>query len=91
MEYVFIALVFLVILTVKMQVNQLESRIKRMQASLDQIIEQSGLPEHPVNDELRQLIREGADIKAIKKAREALGLSLIEGKEYIEQLKSEEK
>lgn len=69
--------------------NKLEGRIKRMQYTLDQVTKQSGLPENPINDELRKLIKEGEDIKAIKKARETLGLSLIEGKEYIDKLKSD--
>ena len=36
-----------------------------------------------------KLIKDGKDVKAIKKARETLGLSLLEGKEYIDKLKSE--
>jgi ribosomal protein L7/L12 len=70
-------------------VGKLEGRIKRMQFTLNQITQQSGLPENPINDELRKLIKEGEDVKAIKKARETLGLSLLEGKEYIDKLKSE--
>lgn len=68
--------------------GKLEGSIKRMQYTLDQLTQQSGLPENPINDELRMLIKEGEDIKAIKKARETLGLSLLEGKEYIDKLKS---
>jgi ribosomal protein L7/L12 len=71
------------------KVGKLEGRIKRMQFTLDQITQQSGIPENPINDELRKLIKEGEDVKAIKKARETLGLSLLEGKEYIDKLKSE--
>ncbi|RED32209.1 hypothetical protein [Paenibacillus sp. VMFN-D1] len=56
---------------------------------INQLTQQSGLPEHPINDELRQLIKEGEDVKAIKKAKETLGFSLLEGKEYIDKLKSE--
>jgi ribosomal protein L7/L12 len=64
-------------------VGKLEGRIKRMQFTLDQITQQSGLPENPINDELRKLIKEGEDVKAIKKARETLGLSLLEGKNIL--------
>ena len=71
--------------------NKLEGRIKRIQYTLDQVTKQSGLPENPINNELRKLIKEGEDVKAIKKARETLGLSLIEGKEYIDKLKSDDR
>lgn len=49
------------------------------------------LTENPINDELRKLIKDGKDIKAVKKARETLGLSLLEGKEYIDKLKIDDK
>ncbi|MBR3120469.1 hypothetical protein [Oceanobacillus profundus] len=87
MEYILIIIAFLIIINVTAKVNKLEGRIKRMQYTLDQVTKQSGLPENPINDELRKLIKEGEDVKAIKKARETLGLSLIEGKEYIDKLK----
>ncbi|MBC6970914.1 ribosomal protein L7/L12, partial [Bacillus sp. Xin] len=47
---------------------------------------QIGIPEHEVNEELRQLVRDGEKIEAIKKAREVLGLSLLEAKNYIDSL-----
>ncbi|MFD1446135.1 hypothetical protein [Oceanobacillus profundus] len=87
MEYILIIIAFLIIINVTAKVNKLEGRIKRMQYTLDQVTKQSRLPENPINDELRKLIKEGEDVKAIKKARETLGLSLIEGKEYIDKLK----
>ncbi|MFD1851630.1 hypothetical protein [Oceanobacillus bengalensis] len=87
MEYILIFIAFLIIINVTAKVNKLEGRIKRMQYTLDQVTKQSGLPENLINDELRKLIKEGEDVKAIKKARETLGLSLIEGKEYIDKLK----
>ena len=87
MEYILIIIAFLIIINVTAKVNKLEGRIKRMQYTLDQVTKQSGLPENPINDELLKLIKEGEDVKAIKKARETLGLSLIEGKEYIDKLK----
>ena len=80
---------FLIIISLSVKVEKLEGRIKRIQFTLDQLTQQSGLPENPINDELRKLIKDGEDVKAIKKARETLGLSLLEGKEYIDKLKSE--
>ena len=89
MEYILIIISFLIIISLSAKVEKLEGRIKRIQFTLDQLTQQSGLPENPINDELRKLIKDGEDVKAIKKARETLGLSLLEGKEYIDKLKSE--
>lgn len=63
--------------------------MKRIQYTLDQLTKQHGLPENPINNELRELIKDREDVKAIKKARENLGLSLLEGKNYIDKLKSD--
>ena len=89
MEYILIIISLLIIINLWAKVSKLEGRIKGMQYTINQLTQQSELPEHPINDELRQLIKEGEDVKAIKKARETLGLSLLEGKEYIDKLTSE--
>ncbi|MFB5089584.1 hypothetical protein PGC35_20780 [Psychrobacillus sp. PGGUH221] len=89
MEYILIIISFLIIIDLSAKVDKLKGRIKRMQYTLDQLTKQLGLPENPINDELRKLIKEGEDVKAIKEARETLGLSLLEGKEYIDKLKSD--
>lgn len=92
MEYIQLALIiilFLIALNLWTKVDSLEGRIKGLQYTLKQLTKQSGLPENPVNATLCKLIKEGEDIKAIKKARETLGLSLLEGKEYIDKLKEE--
>jgi len=63
-----------------------------MKYTLDQISKKTGVsPGGQIDDELRQLINDGYDIKAIKKARETMGLSLLEGKQYIDALKVEDK
>lgn len=94
MEYTllsgFLVLAF-IILVLYLKVNDLEKRIKAMTRSLDQLAKQSDIPENPINNELRKLIKEGEDVRAIKRAREALGLSLLEGKEYIDELKNNPK
>ena len=91
MEYILIIISLLIIINLWAKVSKLEGRIKGMQYTINQLTQQSGLPENPINDELRKLIKEGEDVKAIKKARETLGLSLIEGKEYIDKLKSDDR
>lgn len=84
-----IVIFFLVIINLWAKVENLEARIKGLQYTLKQLTKQWGLPENPINDELRELIKIGEDVKAIKKARETLGLSLLEGKVYIDKLKKE--
>jgi len=87
MEYILIIIAFLIIIHLTAKVDKLEGRIKGIQYTLDQVTKQLNLPENPINNELRKLIKEGEEVQAVKKARENLGLSLIEGKEYIDRLK----
>lgn len=67
-------------------INRVTKRLKRTEDKLEQIAKQMGVPEHVINEELRQLVKDGEKIKAIKKAREVLGLSLLEAKNYIDSL-----
>ncbi|GAB3068597.1 hypothetical protein [Virgibacillus ainsalahensis] len=87
MEYTLIGIAFLIVIYLSSKLDKLEGRIKGMQYTLDQLAKQSGISENPINDDLRKLIKDGKDVKAVKKARETLGLSLVEGKEYIDKLK----
>lgn len=68
-------------------VGKLDSRIKGIKYTLDQISKQVDVPENPINVELRQLLNEGKDILAVKRVRETLGLSLVEAKQYVDALK----
>jgi ribosomal protein L7/L12 len=70
-----------------LMVIHLNSRLKTMQEMLKQLTTQPIPPDHPINDELKQLLKEGSDVKAVKRAREVFGLSLLEAKQYIDQLK----
>lgn len=88
MEYILILLTALIIINLSAKVNKLEGRMKKMQYTLDHVTKHSEIPENPLIDELRKLIEEGQDVKAIKRVREEWGLSLLEGKEYIDKLKS---
>lgn len=88
MEYTLILVVITILLFVINKLNTLEVRIKSMKSTLDQIADQVEVPEHPVNDELRKLVKEGKEVEAVKEARKALGLSLIEAKQYVDALKT---
>ena len=72
-------------------ISKLNSRVKGLEYTLEQMSKQVGVPENPVNNALRQLLEEGNDVKAVKRVRETLGLSLLEGKQYIDVLKLEVK
>ena len=88
--YIVVALI-LFCLYLLSTVNKLNSRVKGLEYTLEQMSKQVDVPENPINDELRQMLIEGNDVKAVKKVRETLGLSLIEGKQYIDVLKLEVK
>lgn len=90
MEFTFAAILLLVIMYLLHRIDKLEGRIKGMRYRLDQVANQVDVPEPLINDELRKLIKEGEDVRAVKKARETLGLSLVEGKQYVDALKFED-
>jgi len=86
MEYIILGVLFVIIFMLYDKLTKLEMRFIRMKATLDQIANQVEVPEHPINDELRKLLKEGKDVQAVKKAREVLGLSLLEAKQYVDAL-----
>lgn len=86
-----IILVVLVGLMASSRMTDLEKRMKRQQATLDQIASHLGIPERPVPAEVKRLLQEGQDIKAIKTVREELGLSLVEAKQYVDAIKHGER
>ncbi|WP_101841887.1 hypothetical protein [Halobacillus sp. Marseille-P3879] len=66
--------------------TSMEKRVKRLEETLRRVTEQVDLPPSSTDEELKQLVREGKDVQAVKRARKELGLSLIEAKEYIDKL-----
>ena len=92
MEFHFIDMLLLIIgIYLILMVTKLDGQLKGIKYTLNQISKSADMPENPINDELRELINEGKDVKAVKKARETLGLSLVEGKQYVDALKLENK
>jgi ribosomal protein L7/L12 len=67
-------------------IQQLRNDSKRTIKILGEIAKQIGLPETPVDDEIKNLVVEGKKIKAIKMYRQATGLGLKEAKENIDLL-----
>ena len=92
MNFNFIEMLILVIVLFMFSSNlKLEGQVKSLKASLNQILKHMDLPDYPVTEEIKTLVANNEEIKAIKKARELYGFSLVEGKEYIEALKEEGK
>ncbi|GAB6928811.1 hypothetical protein JCM10914A_27940 [Paenibacillus sp. JCM 10914] len=90
MEFVIlIILIVLVGLMFSSRMTAMEKRMNQQQFTLNQIASQLEVPEHPVNEEVRTLLADGQEVRAIKLVREQLGLSLIEAKQYVDAVKSE--
>ncbi|MEG0692996.1 MAG: hypothetical protein RR444_07925 [Oscillospiraceae bacterium] len=89
--YIVNVLILFICLYLLSTISKLNSRVKGLENTLEQISKQVDLPESPINNELRQLLKEGNDVKAVKRVRETSGLSLIEAKQYIDVLKLEVK
>ncbi|WP_166000693.1 hypothetical protein [Bacillus sp. Cs-700] len=78
--------VFYLIFRIGAQMNRLSLHMKRMNDHLDRMAQHMGLPEDPINEELRELMREGRMVEAVKRTREVFGLSLVEAKQYVDGL-----
>ncbi|ALS75725.1 hypothetical protein AUC31_11190 [Planococcus rifietoensis] len=76
-----------VYLLLSQQIQALEVRMKHMSKRIEQLEAEVTLEEPAINGELRRLIAEGQEIRAIKAARLAFGYSLLEAKQYIDGLK----
>lgn len=87
MEYTFMGAIVILGLIVLNKMAIIERQIKSQKFILDQILKQLEVNEHPINDEVRKLLKEQNDVKAIKMVREVLGLSLIEAKQYVDRIK----
>ncbi|PGS03769.1 hypothetical protein [Bacillus pseudomycoides] len=72
----------------KQMEKRTDARLKRMETRLELITKQMGIREvePEINNELRQLVKNGKTITAVKKAREAFGYSLLEAKKYVDSL-----
>ncbi|MGG3280859.1 hypothetical protein [Paenibacillus solani] len=85
-----IVVVVLAVLMISSRMAAIEKRMKQQQAVLNQIAKHLSAPEPPVHEEVKRLLREGQDIKAVKTVREELGLSLLEAKQYVDAIKNGE-
>ncbi|TWT04688.1 hypothetical protein FQV28_08790 [Planomicrobium sp. CPCC 101079] len=73
-------------LSVNGRMKMLELRIENLNERILQITKGEGGREPEVNNLLRELMEQGETVKAVKEARKALGLSLLEAKQYVDAL-----
>ena len=91
MEFNIVEVLILVIgVYVLFKLIKLEGHIKRLEYKLQELSNPVDAPDHPIHHELKQLLQEGQDVKAVKRVRETMGLSLLEAKQYVDALKLKE-
>lgn len=86
MNGIFIVALFILVLAFGLlykRISMIEKRLENMEKKINQVAYQIEFPEPAVNQELRQLIMNHKDEKAVLIAQEALGMSTIEGERYI--------
>lgn len=74
-------------------ISKLEKQLDAIQSRVDQIAEKFGIQDEPVDlglldEELRELVRQGKMVAAVKLARDRTGWSLREAKDYVDALQS---
>gem|GEM_PF-2596860 len=87
-ELVIVAIVLILAsIVLYKKIGLLEDRLSLMEKKMNKIAYQMEFPEPAVNDELRQLIRNQEEEKAACVAEEALGMTSLEGRLYVDGLK----
>lgn len=90
MEYTIIIVILLFIYMVtSSRIKALENQIKSMKVKIDQLSINGDVQVNPVDDDVRKLLHEGKDVRAVKAVRDALGLSLLGAKQYVDTIKKE--
>ena len=70
------------------RIKALENRIRHAENQLKQITQGMKLEEPEINEELRELLQKGKMIEAVKRTRQEFGWSLLEAKQYVDELKA---
>lgn len=87
MEIFIIAAILLGIgLLLYSKLAMVEERLKRQEKLLERLLKNEQI-ETPVSEEVLALLRKGKEVQAVKEARERFGFSLLEAKQYVDQLK----
>lgn len=83
--YIYGCIGFIVLIGIFININQLQTDVRRINKKLIEITKQTGIADTS-EEEVKRLISEGKKIQAIKKYRETTGLGLKEAKEYVDTL-----
>lgn len=83
-------LILIVVLYILMTVLKLEGKVNGLKTRLAEISKHVGIKEEAVHPEIKSLVEHDEEIKAVKRARELYGLSLVEAKEYVDKIKNDE-
>ncbi|MGW0683659.1 hypothetical protein ACWD2L_09910 [Streptomyces sp. NPDC002754] len=77
--------------TIERKVDRADRRTARVERKLDLVIEHLGIEAGaagPPLDRVRELLRDGKKIPAVKAYREATGAGLVEAKQEVERIES---
>jgi ribosomal protein L7/L12 len=88
MEWVIVALGTIFVLgnyLLEQRIRMLEKRLAHIDSIVRLVAEKLGVSD-PLESELRQMVANGQKIEAIKRVREARGLTLREAKDFVDLL-----
>ncbi|MDV2884531.1 hypothetical protein RYX45_05025 [Alkalihalophilus pseudofirmus] len=86
MDYIILFILSFILLSI----STTDRRLKKIEYKLDRISEQVGVTGLPVDDEIRELLKKGQTVEAVKLVRDEIGLSLVEAKKYVDGLREED-
>ncbi|MDQ0427831.1 ribosomal protein L7/L12 [Planomicrobium stackebrandtii] len=70
------------------RVKALETRIRHVEKLLQHATQGQKITEPDINEELRELLQKGRMVEAVKRTRQEFGWSLLEAKQYVDELKA---
>lgn len=70
------------------RVKALETRIRHVEKLLQHATQGQKIAEPDINEELRELLQKGKMVEAVKRTRQEFGWSLLEAKQYVDELKA---
>lgn len=75
--------------SVQKKFEMMDRKISKLTAEVKKLQSGDAYEEPAVNGRLRELLKEGKNVQAVKEAREAFGYSLLEAKQYVDGLSGE--
>lgn len=93
MAYVFLFAVTTLLLAGWITVRALQQRVRRLEERLDGLAAQTGQDEYKsdyvsekLQNELKQMKKNGQTVQAVKRLRASTGIDLVRAKQYIDRL-----